>query len=117
LALRRFELSSSVWENMEVICWLHGHLSCLVAWHKHLSDDSLEAKKLEDAPTQAPLTMLDVVADAFPLDFGLRAFYLLCWPPHAVVLGAVKRRQRYHEHYGEDAQIPFELQAQRIDGA
>lgn len=43
---------------------------------------------------------------------------MACEPRAATVLGALQRRLRWHPFHGDDnAELPFEAQAQRIVGA
>jgi hypothetical protein len=100
-ALRQFELSSSAseWEVDETARLMHGHLSCLVAWSKRISGDNQETKRMKAQPPQPPLTVLDLIVDAFPSYDGLRACFLARQPSPADVLNALKRRQRWLEYY------------------
>jgi hypothetical protein len=66
------ELSSSVKEQDEFECLMHGHLRCLVAWHQQIGDDSLDGSK--GPSPKAPLTLLDCIVDALPTEDGLRVF-------------------------------------------
>jgi hypothetical protein len=119
LALRRFELSSTLWAYDELLCLMHGHLSCVVAWHKHLSDDDSKMERSSVLPPQPPLTMLEMVVDAFPSYDELRTFYLACGQRPFAVLDAVHRRLRWHEYYdqGDASLVPFEEQMEQIIGA
>jgi hypothetical protein len=97
--LRRFELSSSVWEKDEMWRLMPGHLSAVVAWHKGISDDNPTTERSKGPPPPAPLTMFELIADAYPTYDGLRAMYIACAPQPADVVDAIHRRQRWHDHY------------------
>jgi hypothetical protein len=120
-ALYHFELSSSASEHREhnqYTCLMREHLSSVAAWKERIGDDNLTATRLNGLPPSAPLTLLDLVADTFPTIDGLRAFYALDLSIRpADVVKTVQRRMRWHEFYGEDAEVPFDVQAERIVGA
>jgi hypothetical protein len=117
--LRQFERFPSVWKHETSLCLMHAHLSCLVAWNKHISGDSPETKRSKGPPPRAPLTLFELIVDTIPTFDGLRAFYLACAQQPANVLDAFKRRLRWHEHYGGEvhSHAAFEEQAGRIVGA
>jgi hypothetical protein len=127
--LHRLELTPFMWQHNEYTCLMHGHLSCLVALHKRMRDDNLKAAVIDDKlkvttrstglPPQPPLTMLELILDAFPSFNGMRIFFIVCRPRPAAVLDAVKRRQRWNDYSeGDDASLVLlEKQLDLIVGA
>jgi hypothetical protein len=93
LGISSMNADISAWESAGMLRLMHGHVSCLFDWHRHLRKDPATRTKIPPPP--APLTMVDLVADAFPSFDGLRAFHFMCAPVQPEdVLNAVRRRMR-----------------------
>jgi hypothetical protein len=59
--------------------------------------------------------MLDLLVDALPTYEGLRIFYILTHVQSpSAVLNAIQRRLCRHMYYGDDVEVPFEVQAEQI---